>query len=130
MKHLLLTKKIMVLAMLSLSLSTEVKAADTFVVFEPVAGAWQLNDLTIGLAEGEHSCVKIAAANLAADFEAVTGTKSLTSNPSSLTSILIGTVGVNKQIDQWVKQGVLRELKPCFLRALPSRIFNDILHFT
>ena len=111
MRQLLLTKKIMVVAMLSLALSMEVRAADTFVVFEPVAGAWQLNDLTIGLAEGEHSCVKIAAANLAADFEAVTGTKSLTSNPSSLTSILIGTVGVNKQIDQWVKQGVLLELK-------------------
>jgi len=111
MRQLLLTKKIMVVAMLSLALSMEVRAADTFVVFEPVAGAWQLNDLTIGLAEGEHSSVKIAAANLAADFEAVTGTKSLTSNPSSLTSILIGTVGVNKQIDLWVKQGVLRELK-------------------
>jgi hypothetical protein len=111
MRQLLLTKKIMVVAMLSLALSMEVRAADTFVVFEPIAGAWQLNDLTIGLAEGEHSCVKIAAANLAADFEAVTGTKSLTSNPSSLTSILIGTVGVNKQIDQWVKQGVLLELK-------------------
>ena len=111
MKHLLLTKKIMVLAMLSLSLSTEVKAADTFVVFEPVAGAWQLSNLTIGLAEGEHSCVKLAAANLATDFEKVTGTKSLTSAPSPLTSILIGTVGVNKQINQWVKQGVLRDLK-------------------
>ena len=111
MKHLLLAKKIMVLAMLSLSLSTEVRAADTFVVFEPVAGAWQLSNLTIGLAEGEHSCVKLAAANLATDFEKVTGTKSLTSAPSPLTSILIGTVGVNKQINQWVKQGVLRDLK-------------------
>ena len=55
MRQLLLTKKIMVVAMLSLALSMEVRAADTFVVFEPVAGAWQLNDLTIGLAEGEPS---------------------------------------------------------------------------
>jgi len=86
MKHLLLTKKIMVLAMLSLALSTEVRAADTFVVFEPTSGAWQLSDLTIGIAEDEHSCVKLAAANLAADFESVTGKKPLTTHLSPLTS--------------------------------------------
>ena len=117
----------MVVAMLSLALSTEVKAADTFVVFEPAAGAWQLSDLTIGLAEGEHSCVRLAAANLAADFEAVTGTKSLTSNPSSLTSIVIGTVGVNKQIDQWVKQGVLRDLKGKTEKYIIKTIGNQLV---
>ena len=112
MKHLLLTKKTMVLAMLSLALSTEVKAADTFVVFEPATGAWQLSNPAIGLAEGEHSCVKIAAANLAADFEKVTGTApSLNFSNLNSPTILIGTLGVNKQIDQWVKQGELRDLK-------------------
>jgi hypothetical protein len=114
MKHLLLTKKTVVLAMLSLALSTEVKAADTFVVFEPAADAWQLSNPAIGLAEGEHSCVKIAAANLATDFKKVTGTvPTLNSKLSDLnsTTILIGTLGVNKQIDQWVKQGELHDLK-------------------
>ncbi len=112
MKHLLLTKKTMVLAMLSLALSTEVKAADTFVVFEPATGAWQLSNPAIGLAEGEHSCVKIAAANLAADFEKVTGTApSLNFSNLNSPTILIGTLGVNKQIDQWVKQGELHDLK-------------------
>ena len=116
MKHLSLTKKIMAVALLSLALSTEANAADTFVSFEPAAGAWQLSDLTIGLAEGEHSCVTIAAANLATDFEKVTGTKASIISPSSFllppsSKILIGTVGVNKQIDQWVKQGVLSNLK-------------------
>ena len=111
MKHLLLTKKTVVLAMLSLALSTEMKAADTFVVFEPAAGAWQLSNPTIGLAEGEHSCVKIAAANLAVDFEKVTGTAPSLNSQQNSPSLLIGTVGVNKQIDQWVKQGVLSNLK-------------------
>ena len=117
MKRLLLTSKIMVVTMLSLAFSTGVRAADTFVVFEPAAGVWQLTDPTIGLAEGEHSCVRIAAANLAADFEKVTGTAATLNSPSLLTpslltpTILIGTVGVNKQIDQWVKQGELRDLK-------------------
>ena len=127
MKQILLTKKIMVLAMLSLILSTEVKAADTFVVFEPAAGTWQLSNLTFSLAEGEHSCVKIAAANLATDFEAVTGTKSLTSNPSSPTTIVIGTVGVNKQIDQWVKQGVLRDLKGKTEKYIIKTIDNQLV---
>ena len=111
MKHLLLTKKTVVLAMLSLALSTEMKAADTFVVFEPAADAWQLSSPTIGFAEGEHSCVKIAAANLAADFEKVTGTAPSLNSQQNSPSLLIGTVGVNKQIDQWVKQGVLSNLK-------------------
>ena len=111
MKHLLLTKKTVVLAMLSLALSTEMKAADTFVVFEPAAGAWQLSNPTIGFAEGEHSCVKIAAANLAVDFEKVTGTAPSLNSQQNSPSLLIGTVGVNKQIDQWVKQGVLSNLK-------------------
>ena len=111
MKHLLLTKKTVVLAMLSLALSTEMKAADTFVVFEPAAGAWQLSNPTIGLAEDEHSCVKIAAANLAVDFEKVTGTAPSLNSQQNSPSLLIGTVGVNKQIDQWVKQGVLSNLK-------------------
>ena len=111
MKHLLLTKKTVVLAMLSLALSTEMKAADTFVVFEPAADAWQLSNPTIGLAEGEHSCVKIAAANLAVDFEKVTGTAPSLNSQQNSPSLLIGTVGVNKQIDQWVKQGVLSNLK-------------------
>ena len=107
----------MAVATLSLALSTEANAAETFVLFEPAADTWQLSNPTISLAESEHSCVKIAAASLKADFGKVTGTEatitSLTSQFSPLTakSILIGTVGVNKQIDLWVKQGVLRDLK-------------------
>ena len=56
--------------------------------------------------------MRLAAANLAADFGKVTGTAA-TLNSTSLPTptILIGTVGSNPQIDQWVKQGELRDLK-------------------
>ena len=85
-----------------------VKAADIFVSFSPANDAWQLHDITLGYAAGEHSCVQRAAASLATDFEQVTGTRPASSdNPK----ILIGTVGTNKQIDLWVKQGLLPNLK-------------------
>ena len=111
MKRLLLRKKITVLAMLSLMLPTGVQASDTFVVFEPAADTWQLSNPTIGYVETEHSCVRLAAANLASDLEAVTGQKLSPLNSHSSPLIIIGTVGVNPQIDQWVKQGELRDLK-------------------
>ena len=38
MRQLLLTKKIMVVVMLALAMSLKVKAADTFIVFEPASG--------------------------------------------------------------------------------------------
>ena len=85
-----------------------VKAADKFVSFSPANDAWQLHDITLGYATNEHSCVQRAAASLATDFEQVTGTRPASSdNPK----ILIGTVGTNKQIDLWVKQGILPNLK-------------------
>ena len=85
-----------------------VKAADKFVSFSPANDAWQLHDITLGYAASEHSCVQRAAASLATDFEQVTGIRPASSdNPK----ILIGTVGTNKQIDLWVKQGLLPNLK-------------------
>ena len=94
--------------MLWLSNMFNVKAADKFVSFSPANDAWQLHDITIGYAASEHSCVQRAAASLATDFEQVTGTRPASSdNPK----ILIGTVGTNKQIDLWVKQGILPNLK-------------------
>jgi hypothetical protein len=133
MRQLLLTKKIMVVVMLALAMSLKVKAADAFIVFEPASGAWELSDPSICIAEGEHSCVRLAAANLATDFGKVTGTEatitSLTAHRSPLTSksILIGTVGVNKQIDQWVKQGVLRDLKGKTEKYIIKTIGNQLV---
>ena len=104
----LLSTTILLTAMLWLGNMFNVKAADKFVSFSPANDAWQLHDITLGYATNEHSCVQRAAASLATDFEKVTGTRPASSdNPK----ILIGTVGTNKQIDLWVKQGLLPNLK-------------------
>ena len=104
----LLSTTILLTAMLWLGNMFNVKAADKFVSFSPANDAWQLHDITLGYATNEHSCVQRAAASLATDFEKVTGTRPASSdNPK----ILIGTVGTNKQIDLWVKQGLIPNLK-------------------
>lgn len=88
--------------------------AEQFVKFQPADGYWQLVAITIGHAPTEHSCIQLAARNLATDFQRVTGSlPSLNDGDGSLSAskILIGTVGTNKQIDAWVKQGLLADLK-------------------
>jgi len=84
-------------------------AADRFVSFLPLEDAWQLKTMTVGLSQQEHSCVQLAAQNLLVDFEKVTGQKASFSDGAA--EVLVGTVGCNPQIDQWVKQGVLSGLK-------------------
>jgi hypothetical protein len=84
-------------------------AADRFVSFLPLENAWQLKTMTVGLSQQEHSCVQLAAQNLLVDFEKVTGQKASFSDGAA--EVLVGTVGCNPQIDQWVKQGVLSGLK-------------------
>ena len=91
-----------------LLLAIAVSAADKFVVFQPLADAISLNNSGIVFDSREHSCVQLAIANLKQDFERVTGKKGLNGDANT---IIIGTVGTNKQIDQWVKKGILRDLK-------------------
>ena len=86
-----------------------VNAAEPFVVFQASADALSLKDASISFDANEHSCVQRAVANLQQDFQRVTG-RTILSGQSGKT-ILIGTVGCNKQIDQWVKKGELRDLK-------------------
>ena len=85
------------------------KAADQFITFQPQAETWQLTQPTIGYAAEEHTCVQLASTNLQNDFLQVTGQKPALNKATP--TILIGTVGVNKQIDAWVKQGLLKDLK-------------------
>ena len=103
-----LTLKTILLTALLTTFLTGSRAAERFVVFQSEANAWKLNNISIGYSEAEHNCVRLAAANLAADFGKVTGARTVVGGP---TTILIGTVGSNPQIDQWVKQGELRDLK-------------------
>ena len=92
---------------LSLLVALTMSAAEQFVVFKASADVLPLQGAGISFDGKEHSCVQRAVASLQQDFQKVTGT----GLNGSQTTILIGTVGVNKQIDQWVKKGELRDLK-------------------
>ena len=84
-------------------------AADAFITFQSAQGTLQLRDVSISYADGEHSCVQIAVANLLRDFEQVTGVKPQRGGNDA--RVVIGTIGSNPQIGQWVKQGLLKDLK-------------------
>ena len=88
-------------------LALRAAAADRFVVFQAEGDALSLKGAGISADDREHSCVKRALQSLQKDYQMVTG-NSL--SPTG-TTIVVGTVGVNKQIDQWVRQGQLRDLK-------------------
>ena len=106
-----LFNKLTYLAILTLLalIPVEGMGADEFVTFQQATGTWQLKDVSISYADGEHSCVHRAIASLQKDFEAVMGVSPMRSMGDA--KVLIGTLGVNPQIDQWVKQGILRDLK-------------------
>ncbi len=101
------------------------KAADQFITFQPQAETWQLTQPTIGYTAGEHSCVQLAATNLQNDFLQVTGQKPALNEAAP--TILIGTVGVNKQIDAWVKQGLLSDLKGKTEKYIIKTIGNQLV---
>jgi len=94
---------LLLLAVLPLS------AADKFVTFAEQYGAVSLKGATISYEASEPLAVRLAASSLMKDFQSVMGFTPVKSakNPT----ILIGTVGCNKQIDQWVKGGKLPNLK-------------------
>ncbi|MBQ9261164.1 MAG: glycosyl hydrolase 115 family protein [Prevotella sp.] len=107
-----------------LLLAIAVSAADKFVVFQPSANAISLNNSGIAFDSREHSCVQLAIANLKQDFERVTGKKGLNGDANT---IIIGTVGTNKQIDQWVKKGILRDLKGKTEKYIIKTIYGQLV---
>ena len=101
------------------------KAAEQFVSFQPSSDVWQLKSFSVGYCQGEHSCVQLAVQNLLSDIEKVTGQNALTAVDGI--EILVGTVGVNKQVDQWVKQGELRDLKGKTEKYVIKTIGNQLV---
>ena len=110
---------------LCLIIPQSAKAADQFVTFRPQTETWQLQQPTIGYAAEEHTCVQLATTNLQNDFEQVTGLKPIFNEATP--TILIGTVGANKQIDTWVKQGLLRDLKGKTEKFIIKTIGNQLV---
>ena len=101
--------KVCLAILLSAALPLGCMAAEEFVVFQSATGTWPLKDVTIGFADKEHSCVQKAVFSLQTDFQKVTGV--WPQHSESDAKIVIGTVGQNAQIDMWVKQGLLHDLK-------------------
>ncbi len=98
--------RIIIIAMLS---AVSAMAADNFVTFTERGGAVSLKGATISYVDNEPRAVQIAAASLQQDFQRVMGFSPMKVTDKS--TILIGTVGCNKLIDQWVKSGKLADLK-------------------
>ena len=100
-------------------------AALPFITFTPQDNTISLAEATIDMDNREQPCVKLAVQSLAKDFWRVTGTTAVVGNSfgfgdkglgyadpaKTAATIVIGTVGCNRQIDQWVKQGLLKDLK-------------------
>lgn len=84
-------------------------AAEPFVTFTPRADALALSGASIGYAQQEDEGVKMAIRNLQQDMERVLGKSPVLLEGQQQTTILIGTLGRNKAIDQLK----LKNLKGC-----------------
>ena len=100
--------KFLLVTLSCVAMAMQLSAADCFVTFTQQGGAVSLRGATIGYGDNEPKAVQIAAASLQQDFSRVMG---FTPAKAESPTILIGTVGSNKQIDQWVKSGRLAALK-------------------
>ena len=120
MKHV----KCLFLVLSCMAMAMRLSAADSFVVFSEQANAQSLKGATIGFSAQEPKAVQMAAANLQEDFQRVMGFRPTTANQPT---ILIGTVGFNKQIDQWVKSGKLVDLKGSREKFLITTIDGQIV---
>ena len=100
--------KRILISLLAIMVTLGSEAAEPFVVFQASADVFSLQGASVSFDSREHSCVQRAIVNLQKDYEKVTR-KPLSSGESG--NIIVGTVGVNKQIDQWVKKGELLDLK-------------------
>ena len=100
--------KTILLALVTFLAILPMNAADGFVSFTEQNGAVALKGATIGFDAQEPKAVQIAVASLQQDFERVMGFAPMKSNQPT---ILVGTIGFNKKVDQWVKNGKLADLK-------------------
>ena len=92
-------KKLFVLCV-ALATITVAQATERFVKFKPVEGALTLSNASISYSADEYEGVKIAINNLKTDIEKVLGKSPRLSEGSGDASILIGTIGKNKDIDK------------------------------
>lgn len=95
----MMIKKLFVLCV-ALATITVAQATERFVKFTPVEGALTLSNASISYSADEYEGVKIAINNLKTDIEKVLGKSPRLSEGAGDASILIGTIGKNKDIDK------------------------------
>ena len=98
-------------------------AAEPFIVFQPQDNALRITSAKIIVEKNEHACVQHAVNNLTTDLQKVTGQGRVDAD----VTILIGTLGTNKQIDQWVRKGVLPDLKGKIEKYIIKTIDNQLV---
>jgi len=98
-------------------------AAEPFIVFQPQDNALRITSAKIIVEKNEHACVQHAVNNLTTDLQNVTGQGRVDAD----VTILIGTLGTNKQIDQWVRKGVLPDLKGKIEKYIIKTIDNQLV---
>ena len=79
--------------------SNRLLAAESFISFSPQPGALSLRNATVGYSEEEYDGVKMAVQRLREDMSRVLGFMPVES--ADRPTILIGTLGRNKQLDQF-----------------------------
>ena len=79
--------------------SNRLLAAESFISFSPQPGALSLRNATVGYSEEEYDGVKMAVQRLREDMSRVLGFMPMES--ADRPTILIGTLGRNKQLDQF-----------------------------
>jgi len=85
---------------MGLMLAVTARAAQQFVTFSSQPDAISLAGATIGYSTQEYEGVKIAISNLQTDIERVTGKAPLLLEGSGEATILVGTLGLNPDIDR------------------------------
>lgn len=100
-------------------------AATPFIAYSPSDNTLSIDHARIAFDQKEHRCVAIAVESLVSDMEKVTGIRPTLS--SEQPTIIVGTVGVNRQIDQWVRQGILKDLKGKTEKYIIKTIGNQLI---
>ena len=99
------------------------RAADEFVSFTSCSDAVRITQASIVYGESEYEGVKIAIANLQTDMHRVLGHKpSADVGESKEGTILIGTLGKNKEIDALGIQGLKGGREKCVITTVNNRV--------
>ena len=124
-------KKVFFLLFLLFGLAIQLCAAEQFVVFQSQEGALPFSNADICLTAQEHSCVSRAVKSLQNDMLKVTGHQPniqvVQSKEFPASAIVVGTVGSNSLIDNWVKKGVLKDLKGKTEKYIIKTIDNQLV---